>query len=202
MLLWCTYKHINTLYSCFAQTLIVRATFLLNVIISLCVIVGQIQWSAELGPVVRCYAALSHTWLYSPLVLSFHPQHLSSISTSTSTFSNFLPISKHSSTLAYCILTCSSPLTLWQSPPPSPPLCSSSGSSGSTACRKLRALDLTVCLVSSFDRNHSKLRTQRRPWYFSLSNCCRGLWDSLVAISFFVVPDVNMHIKHAAFLCL
>lgn len=48
-------------------------------------------------------------------------------------------------------------LPLWQSPPPSPPLCSSPGSSGSTACRKLRALDLTLCLVSSFDKNHNKL---------------------------------------------
>lgn len=60
---------------------------------------------------------------------------------------------------ALCFYTASShahlpsPLTLWQSPPPSPPLCSSPSSSGSIACRKLRALDLAVCLVSCPDKN-------------------------------------------------
>lgn len=146
-----------SLYSC--------ATYLLNFIISPSVILGQISSSAQLSPVVRCYAPLSHTWLDSPLVLYISTPNTSVLSPLLLRLSLchlFLPIFTSQSP-AVCLHAASSharplsPLSLWQSPPPSPPLCSSLGSSGSTACRKLRALDLTVCLVSPFDKNHSKL---------------------------------------------
>lgn len=64
-LLFCTNTQTCSLYSC--------ATYLLNFIITPSVILGQIRSSAELSPVAHCYAALSHTWLDSPLVLPFQP---------------------------------------------------------------------------------------------------------------------------------
>lgn len=41
-----------------------------NLNVSHYVILGQIKSSSTLSPVVHCYAALSHTWLSSPPVLS------------------------------------------------------------------------------------------------------------------------------------
>lgn len=58
-LLFCTSTHI--VYSC------------ILVYISLSWILGHIRSSTVLSPVVHCYAALSHTWLDCPLVLSFQP---------------------------------------------------------------------------------------------------------------------------------
>lgn len=84
----------HALHICFIQTntcsLYERATYQcpLNFIISPPMTLGRIRLSAELSPLVHCYAAPSHTWLNSPLVLlclSTH-QHLCSLSSSASTF--------------------------------------------------------------------------------------------------------------------
>lgn len=79
---------------CFIQTntcsLYERATYQcpFNFNISPPVTLWRIRLSAELSPLVHCYAPPSHTWLDSPLVLlclSTH-QHLCSLSSSASTF--------------------------------------------------------------------------------------------------------------------
>lgn len=169
-------------------------------------ILGQICSSAELSPVVHCYAALSHTWLDSPLVLSLSTPNTSVLSPFLLPLSLchlFLPIFTsqqyacilHSRVLVPPLPSPLSPLSLTVSSPPYPPLCSSPGSSGSAACRKLRALDLTVCLVSSFDKNHSKVcaRTNSLGVFLLLVCCilCEVMQDNLHAFS--VITNVNMH---------
>lgn len=112
------YAHSLQLFCTNTHMLIVlmsNIAYLLNFIISPSASLGQIRLSAELSPLVHCYAAPSHTWLDSPLILclSAH-QHLSLflLSLSSATFSlPSLHVRAQQYACIYCILAYSSPLS-------------------------------------------------------------------------------------------